>query len=148
MPGTSRRCRRCKTQLFKRPGPVKSVAGCSLERALANPGLSNGVRCETGRKKSGARFTRTSDIRSSTIEPRDDRRHASGARIVLPISDFLSGCCALTALRQSHAPVLPELRVAQLRHGILGWKAPAMIECCVRCFREVFRGRGVNGQFQ
>lgn len=32
------RCRRCKTQLFKRAGAAKSVARCSVERTLANPG--------------------------------------------------------------------------------------------------------------
>lgn len=68
------RCRRCKTQLFKRAGAAKSVARCSVERTLANPGSlmeSVGKEGEKMERRKGICFFVLGDTRVSIVESID-----------------------------------------------------------------------------
>lgn len=98
------RCRRCKTQLFKRAGAAKSVARCSVERTLANPGSlmeSVGKEGEKMERRKGICFFVLGDTRVSIVES-IDRYAPRIPKIALQVSTFFSN--AASPLGRSHAP--------------------------------------------
>lgn len=104
------RCRRCKTQLFKRAGAAKSVARCSVERTLANPGSLMELVGKEGEKMERRKgicffFPRWHTRIDRGIDRSIDRHAPRIPKIALQVSTFFSN--AASPLGWSHAPFRP-----------------------------------------